>query len=96
MSVINYKGGVDKTTLTANLSAELAHRGYKILMVDLDPQASLTFSFISADKWLADFASSCTIRNWFEYDNRTNDFCSIIIDNLMVGSYVKDNGGCLH
>ena len=46
VSVINYKGGVGKTTTTANLAAELAFRGYKVLMVDLDPQASLTFSFI--------------------------------------------------
>ncbi len=43
VSVINYKGGVGKTSLTANLAAELAFRGKKILLVDLDAQASLTF-----------------------------------------------------
>jgi chromosome partitioning protein len=46
VSVINYKGGVGKTTVTANLAAELAWRGYKVLLLDLDPQASLTFSFM--------------------------------------------------
>ena len=38
VSVINYKGGVGKTTLTANLAAELAWRGRKVLMIDLDAQ----------------------------------------------------------
>jgi chromosome partitioning protein len=47
VSVINYKGGVGKTSTTANLAGELAWRGYKVLLVDLDPQASLTFSFIT-------------------------------------------------
>ena len=43
VSVINYKGGVGKTSLTANLGAELAWRGKKVLLIDLDAQASLTF-----------------------------------------------------
>jgi chromosome partitioning protein len=51
VAVINYKGGVGKTSLTANLAAELAWRNYKLLMVDLDPQSSLTFSFITPDAW---------------------------------------------
>ena len=42
VSVINYKGGLGKTTLTANIGAELAVRGRTVLLVDLDPQASLT------------------------------------------------------
>ena len=96
VSVINYKGGVGKTTLTANLAAELAHRGYKVLMVDLDPQASLTFSFINPDRWKVDYAPSKTIRNWFQDECRTNNFRSLIIDDLSVESYVNQNNGCLH
>lgn len=38
----NQKGGVAKTTSTFNIGAGLARRGYKVLMLDLDPQASLT------------------------------------------------------
>ena len=41
-SVVNQKGGVAKTTTTANLGACLAKRGVKTLLVDLDPQANLT------------------------------------------------------
>nr|VFJ93289.1 MAG: CobQ/CobB/MinD/ParA nucleotide binding domain-containing protein [Candidatus Kentron sp. LFY] len=49
VSVINYKGGVGKTTMTANLAAELVWRGKSVLLIDLDPQASLTFSFIKPE-----------------------------------------------
>jgi chromosome partitioning protein len=51
IAVINYKGGVGKTTVTANLAAYAARQGKRVLMVDLDPQASLTFSFMSVDDW---------------------------------------------
>lgn len=38
----NQKGGVAKTTSTHNVATQLALRGYRVLMVDSDPQASLT------------------------------------------------------
>ncbi|MBB14204.1 hypothetical protein CMK22_02980 [Candidatus Poribacteria bacterium] len=47
ISFINYKGGVGKTILTANLSAELAFHDYQVLLIDLAPQTNLTFFLIS-------------------------------------------------
>ncbi|MEM9298449.1 MAG: ParA family protein [Bacteroidota bacterium] len=41
----NLKGGVAKTSSTANLGAGLARLGYKVLMIDWDPQANLTMHF---------------------------------------------------
>ena len=66
VSVINYKGGVGKTTISANLAAELAWRGNNVLLIDLDPQASLTFSFLDVDDWQLNYADTTTIRNWYD------------------------------
>lgn len=42
LAVVNFKGGSGKTTTAAHLAQYLALRGYRVLAVDLDPQASLT------------------------------------------------------
>lgn len=66
IAVINYKGGVGKTTVSANIAAEMAFRGKNVLAIDLDPQASLTFSFFSVDEWRKNFEASKTIKNWYD------------------------------
>ncbi len=44
IALVNQKGGVAKTTSTLNLAVAKAKEGKNVLMVDLDPQASLTIS----------------------------------------------------
>jgi chromosome partitioning protein len=45
LTFANHKGGVGKTTSTLTVGQELAHRGYRVLFVDCDPQHNLTMSF---------------------------------------------------
>jgi chromosome partitioning protein len=64
VSVINFKGGVGKTTTAVEIGSALAkHHGRKTLLVDLDPQASATFYVMEQKSWLT----------WKDSKGSTND-----------------------
>lgn len=56
IAIANQKGGVGKTTVTLNLATGLTNLGYRVLMIDLDSQASLTLSIVgeSSGKCIAE------------------------------------------
>lgn len=96
ISVINYKGGVGKTTIVANIAAELGWRGKSVLLIDLDPQASLTFSLLDVDIWAQRYAANTTIRNWYDAyidQDQSLELASLITTPDRVNARIPDNGG---
>src|SRR5687768_9765770 len=86
VSVINYKGGVGKTTTTANIAAQLAWKGKDVLLVDLDPQASLTFSLVSPDHWEEHLEETRTIKRWFDSANVGDevDMNDLLVEDMRI------------
>ena len=65
ITLFNHKGGVGKTTLTANIAFALAEKGKSVLLVDSDPQCNLT-SYLLDDEMVDDLLTKSN-----ESDGRT-------------------------
>jgi cellulose biosynthesis protein BcsQ len=66
ISVLNLKGGVGKTTLTANLGTQLADLDRRVLLVDLDLQGSLTNLFIKDEDHKELYDNRKLIQNYLD------------------------------
>jgi chromosome partitioning protein len=71
LALANQKGGVGKTTTAVNASAYLAEAGFRVLLIDIDPQGNATSS-IGIDKHTLEYTVYDTL-----IDDRLVDDCSI-------------------
>lgn len=81
--VYNLKGGVGKTSTSSNLAQFLAARGFRVLLVDLDPQASCSDLFDIT----ADMDNQPSIYDVIKYGNGSNEDEPISITEVIQATY---------
>lgn len=83
ITVVNFKGGSGKTTTAAHLAQHLALHGYRVLAVDLDPQASL--SALHGYQPEFDVGPNETLYGAIRYDNQRRPLADIIRSTYFPG-----------
>jgi len=76
IAVMNFKGGSGKTTTSAHLAQHLALRGYRVLAIDLDPQASLSALFGHQPE--VDVGPNETLYGAIRYDDQQRPIAEIV------------------
>lgn len=83
ISVANFKGGSAKTTTTAHLAQYLALHGYRVLAIDLDPQASMSALFGVTPE--ADVKANQTLYAAVRYDDQRRALAEVIRPTYFAG-----------
>ena len=92
--------------MTANMAAELAYRGKRVLVVDMDAQCSLTFSLVTPDYWESELGggegrgNDRTIKRWFdgivEGEGDSIALDKLVLRDLKAGEHLGKSGGWPH
>ncbi len=83
LAVTNFKGGSGKTTTAAHLAQGLALKGYRVLAVDLDPQASLSALFGVMPEF--DVGENETLYGAIRYDERRRPAAEVVRGTYFTG-----------
>lgn len=83
VAVTNFKGGSGKTTTAAHLAQYFALRGYRVLAVDLDPQASLSALFGYQPEF--DVGNNETLYGAIRYDDAKRPLFDIVRETYFAG-----------
>ena len=83
IGVVNFKGGSGKTTTAAHLAQHLTLQGYRVLAIDLDPQASL--SALHGYQPEFDVEENGTLYGAIRYDDARRELSEIIRQTYFLG-----------
>ncbi|MCP2223805.1 chromosome partitioning protein [Bradyrhizobium elkanii] len=83
IGVVNFKGGSGKTTTAAHLAQHLTLQGYRVLAIDLDPQASLSALYGYQPEF--DVEENGTLYGAIRYDDARRELNDIIRQTYFLG-----------
>lgn len=91
VSIVNMKGGVTKTTTATSVAKGLVDKGYKVLLIDADPQANATdivgkIGNELTEKFISEFNDE-NIKTQQDFFKKLND---CLYDNYKISSNLKD------
>ena len=88
VTIINFKGGVGKTSTAIEVSTALAkHYGRRTLLIDLDPQASATFYVMEQDHWKAWQKARGTTATLFDQRTQFFPIRNAIVHDVIQGGH---------
>jgi len=88
IAFLNGKGGVGKTTTSINIATCLARQGHKVVMVDTDPQGSIS-NWYEEDKCLFDLAEAASEKEVYTVRKQLKEYDYVIIDGAAAISAIS-------
>ena len=91
ISIVNLKGGVGKTAVAVNFAAFCGSKGFRTLLIDMDPQTNATFSCVSVERWKTHAREHGTVANLLglrghtRAENSTISIADVVIRGVFPG-----------